>query len=334
MSMPGWMPLSARHRSTGSPTRQRLPLPLRGGGRTAKLSGWGSATRRHQREGPLPEPASSVRPSPRRGGNITCSPTRTAVAGSGDRVGAQRCQGCGQPRNVARTARIFRGLHAAGRPRRSSFLPTAIPKERVMFVGEAPGRDEDIAGHSFVGRSGKLLDLDDGSYRARSHAGLYRQRCALASARQSHADAAGNCHLLPFIRRQIELADPDILVCLGQPSTQTLLGPKKGSRARAGAGSNSTPAAARYARSQPSTPPSCCVARCRSDLPGGIFWRSESAFGIRVPSHCDPADGRSYQSAIAPGGSRPIRSAEAAAGRVPAARRCAALRERDRESAP
>jgi hypothetical protein len=51
------------------------------------------------------------------------------------------------------------------------------PQGRVMFVGEAPGYDEDIIGRPFVGRSGKLL---------------HRQRGAVAAARQSHTDAAGN----------------------------------------------------------------------------------------------------------------------------------------------
>ncbi len=53
---------------------------------------------------------------------------------------------------------------------------------------------------------------------------------------------------LPFIRRQIELANPDVLVCLGGPAMQTLLGTRKASPARAAAGFLSTPARARSAR--------------------------------------------------------------------------------------
>ena len=207
------------------------------------------------------------------------------------------------------------------------------PEGRVMFVGEAPGRDEDIAGIPFVGRSGKLLDLMMGAI------GLDRTQVYIANVvpwrppgnRTPTPQETATC--LPFIRRQIELADPDILVCLGQPSTQTLLGTKEGITRTRGRWFKFDTGAARYARSQPSIPPSCCAARCRSDLPGGIFWRSRKRFRHRVPSHCASPTG-AYQSAIAPAGSRPIRSAEAAAGRVPAARKCAALRERDRESAP
>ena len=113
-------------------------------------------------------------------------------------------------------------------PRRSWCSPTAIPKARVMFVGEAPGRDEDIAGMPFVGRSGKLLD------RMMAAIGLDRSKAYIANIvpwrppgnRTPTPHESAIC--LPFIRRQIELADPDILVCLGQPSTQTLLGTREG----------------------------------------------------------------------------------------------------------
>ncbi len=102
------------------------------------------------------------------------------------------------------------------------------PKGRLMFVGEAPGRDEDIAGVPFVGRSGKLLDL------MMAAIGLDRTKAYIANVvpwrppgnRTPTPQETAIC--LPFIRRQIELADPDILVCLGQPSTQTLLGTKEG----------------------------------------------------------------------------------------------------------
>jgi uracil-DNA glycosylase family 4 len=102
------------------------------------------------------------------------------------------------------------------------------PKGRVMFVGEAPGRDEDIAGIPFVGRSGKLLDL------MMQAIGLDRTQAYIANIvpwrppgnRTPTPHESAIC--LPFIHRQIELADPDILVCLGQPSTQTLLGTKEG----------------------------------------------------------------------------------------------------------
>jgi DNA polymerase len=102
------------------------------------------------------------------------------------------------------------------------------PQSRVMFVGEAPGRDEDIAGFPFVGRSGKLLDRMMGAI------GLDRTNAYIANIipwrppgnRTPTPQESAIC--LPFILRQIELANPDILVCLGNPSTQTLLNVKDG----------------------------------------------------------------------------------------------------------
>ena len=102
------------------------------------------------------------------------------------------------------------------------------PKARVMFVGEAPGRDEDIEGLPFVGRSGKLLD------RMLAAIGLDRTSVYIANIvpwrppgnRTPTPQESAIC--LPFIARQIELCNPDLLVTMGQPATQTLLGTKDG----------------------------------------------------------------------------------------------------------
>jgi uracil-DNA glycosylase len=102
------------------------------------------------------------------------------------------------------------------------------PKARVMFVGEAPGRDEDIEGLPFVGRSGKLLDRMIGAI------GLDRTSAYIANVipwrppgnRTPTPQETQIC--LPFIQRQIELVNPDVLVTLGNPSTQTLLSTREG----------------------------------------------------------------------------------------------------------
>ena len=102
------------------------------------------------------------------------------------------------------------------------------PKARVMFVGEAPGREEDLEGLPFVGRSGKLLDL------MMAAIGLDRTGAYIANIipwrppgnRTPTPQESQIC--LPFIQRQIELANPDILVCMGGPASQTLLGVKDG----------------------------------------------------------------------------------------------------------
>lgn len=102
------------------------------------------------------------------------------------------------------------------------------PQARIMFVGEAPGRDEDIEGLPFVGRSGKLLDL------MMKAIGLDRTSAYIANVipwrppgnRTPTPQETQIC--LPFIQRQIELVNPDILVTLGNPSTQTLLQTRDG----------------------------------------------------------------------------------------------------------
>jgi DNA polymerase len=102
------------------------------------------------------------------------------------------------------------------------------PQARVMFVGEAPGREEDLEGLPFVGRSGKLLD------RMIAAIGLDRTSAYIANVipwrppgnRTPTPQETQIC--LPFIRRQIELANPDVLVTLGNPSTQALLGTREG----------------------------------------------------------------------------------------------------------
>jgi DNA polymerase len=102
------------------------------------------------------------------------------------------------------------------------------PQARIMFVGEAPGRDEDIEGRPFVGRSGKLLD------RMIKAIGLERADTYITNIipwrppgnRDPSPQESMIC--LPFIQRHIELVNPEILVCLGKPSSQTLLNIKDG----------------------------------------------------------------------------------------------------------
>ncbi|HEV7600722.1 MAG TPA: uracil-DNA glycosylase [Bradyrhizobium sp.] len=102
------------------------------------------------------------------------------------------------------------------------------PQARIMFVGEAPGREEDIEGLPFVGRSGQLLN------RMMAAIGLNRGNVYIANVipwrppgnRTPTPQETQIC--LPFIQRQIELVNPDVLVTLGNPSTQTLLSTREG----------------------------------------------------------------------------------------------------------
>jgi len=102
------------------------------------------------------------------------------------------------------------------------------PRARVMLVGEAPGRDEDIQGLPFVGKSGRLLD------RMLAAIGLDRTSAYIANIvpwrppgnRTPTPVETQTC--LPFLMRQIELVGPEVVVTLGNPSTQTLLQTSEG----------------------------------------------------------------------------------------------------------
>jgi len=104
------------------------------------------------------------------------------------------------------------------------------PEARVMLVGEAPGRDEDLQGKPFVGRSGQLLD------RMLAAIALDREAAYIANVvpwrppgnRTPTPQETEICK--PFIRRQIELVNPDVLVFLGAASAKNLLGVQDGIR--------------------------------------------------------------------------------------------------------
>ncbi|RUW17361.1 uracil-DNA glycosylase, partial [Mesorhizobium sp. M1E.F.Ca.ET.041.01.1.1] len=102
------------------------------------------------------------------------------------------------------------------------------PNADLMLVGEAPGRDEDLEGLPFVGRSGRLLD------RMLAAIGLDRTSAYIANVipwrppgnRTPTPHETEICR--PFIERQIELVNPKVLVNLGGPSAKTLLNTTEG----------------------------------------------------------------------------------------------------------
>ncbi|KAB2950684.1 MAG: uracil-DNA glycosylase [Rhizobiaceae bacterium] len=141
---------------------------------------------------------------------VTVAPARTpSIRFGGDRVAG--FDGC----NLKFTAK-------------SLVFADGNPDADLMLVGEAPGRDEDIEGLPFVGRSGQLLD--------RMLAAIGRDRTSAYIANVIPWRPPGNrtptpleteiCR--PFIERQIELARPKVLVCLGGPSAKTLLNTTEG----------------------------------------------------------------------------------------------------------
>ena len=130
-----------------------------------------------------------------------------------------------------------------------------IPTADLLFVGEGPGREEDLAGEPFVGRSGKLLDRLMGE-----EIGLTRAECYIANVVKcrppQNRDPAPKeieaCR--PYLAEQIELIDPRVIITLGNFATKLLLETTKGIRELRGQV---------FERdgppwSRPTTPPTCC----------------------------------------------------------------------------
>ena len=159
------------------------------------------------------------------------TPGVPAFAGTTTPVGAVEAMGDAQ--KLARAANTLEELRAAiesfeGLPikRGATHMVFADgnPEARIMFVGEAPGADEDRIGKPFVGVSGQLLD------RKLASIGLARESNAYISniinwrppgnRNPSDSEVALS---LPFIRRHIELINPAVLICVGGVSAKALL---------------------------------------------------------------------------------------------------------------
>jgi uracil-DNA glycosylase len=98
------------------------------------------------------------------------------------------------------------------------------PNAKLMFVGEGPGRDEDLKGEPFVGRAGQLLTdiITKGMGLAREDVYIANVvKCRPPQNRNPEADEVASCE--PFLKKQIELIRPEIIVGLGKFAVQTLL---------------------------------------------------------------------------------------------------------------
>ncbi len=98
------------------------------------------------------------------------------------------------------------------------------PRARLMFVGEAPGRDEDLKGEPFVGRAGQLLTeiITKGMKLRREDVYIANViKCRPPENRNPEPDEVASCE--PFLLRQLELIRPEVIVALGKFAVQSLL---------------------------------------------------------------------------------------------------------------
>ena len=99
------------------------------------------------------------------------------------------------------------------------------PNARLLFIGEGPGRDEDLAGKPFIGEAGRLLTriIEGGMGLKRD--GIYIcnvVKCRPPDNRTPEKDETGAC--IPFLQEQIRIIKPDVICTLGRTAAQELLG--------------------------------------------------------------------------------------------------------------
>ena len=98
------------------------------------------------------------------------------------------------------------------------------PKAKLMFIGEGPGRDEDLQGEPFVGRAGQLLTdiITKGMGLRREDVYIANVvKCRPPENRNPEPDEVASCE--PFLKKQIDLVRPEIIIALGKFAVQTLL---------------------------------------------------------------------------------------------------------------
>jgi DNA polymerase len=113
-----------------------------------------------------------------------------------------------------------------GTTRKNLVFGVGNPRARLVFVGEGPGADEDTKGEPFVGAAGQVLN------RLITNMGLKREevyicnvvKCRPPGNRDPEPDEVSACS--PFLLRQLQSISPEVIVALGKPATQTLLGIK------------------------------------------------------------------------------------------------------------
>lgn len=125
------------------------------------------------------------------------------------RAAALGCQGC----RLAET-------------RTKVVFGVGVETARVMFIGEGPGHNEDLTGEPFVGAGGQLLD------KLLRAAGFSRQeniyianmvKCRPPGNRDPQKDEVDAC--MGYLRSQVKLISPEIIVCLGRVAAQSIIGP-------------------------------------------------------------------------------------------------------------
>ena len=212
--------------------------PLEGGSKNAEhFSGRGTAPVTEFRPSPKPAARVSTLPAPPKG---FAAASETHLARRSFSEGGPQGEGgdsIGDAIALARAANSLSDLKAAlesfdgcalKRSATTTVFADGNPLSRILFIGEAPGRDEDRQGLPFVGRAGKLLD------KMLAAIDLDRSSAYITNVlnwrppdnREPSPEEAALC--LPFLRRHIELVDPLVMILLGGTSVRHVMGRSDG----------------------------------------------------------------------------------------------------------
>ena len=194
--------------------RASIPSPSRGRAifrASARIIGRGGE---HQ---PLPRAALRLRAPPAREGEIDAISTAQSAAGAASSLA-----------ELEAAMEAFEGC-ALKRTATNTVFADGVAEGRVMLIGEAPGRDEDRVGRPFVGRAGQLLDKMLASIGLDRNVNAYITNVINwrpPDNRDPSPEEAAAC--LPFLRRHIELAEPQLIILLGAVAARHVVGVTEG----------------------------------------------------------------------------------------------------------
>lgn len=116
---------------------------------------------------------------------------------------------------------------ALGATRTKFVFGTGNPKATLMFIGEAPGADEDAQGEPFVGRAGQLLTkiIEAIEFKRQDVYICNILKCRPPNNRKPTPEESDLCK--PYLKKQIELVRPKVIVCLGLTAAENLLGTRE-----------------------------------------------------------------------------------------------------------
>jgi DNA polymerase len=181
---------------------------------------------------PAPRSGVAARPMPRPQPPPAAKPASGAAASEpqSDQIGRamEIAAGCTTLEELKSALEAFEGC-ALKRTAKHTVFADGTPAHHIMFIGEAPGAEEDRQGKPFVGRAGQLLDKMLASIGLDRAANTYITNVLNwrpPGNRDPSPEEAGTC--LPFLRRHIELVAPEIIVLLGATAARHVTGRTEG----------------------------------------------------------------------------------------------------------